>query len=96
MSFLAIFFFSPCYLLPFPPIYVRMKILNKVFCVLLIRPKRKNIVLSSFIEDCLEEETLLDEAGEFSFLISFFLSFSFSWRGPCGLLSGEVNADGFV
>lgn len=25
-------------------------------------------MLSSFIEDCLEEETLLDEAGEFSFI----------------------------
>lgn len=31
-------------------------------------------MLSSFIEDCLEEETLLDEAGESSFLVSRFPS----------------------
>jgi len=27
------------------------------------RPKRRNLVLSEFIQACLDEETLLDEAG---------------------------------
>jgi DNA ligase-4 len=47
--------------------YGHMHLLSFVLAVLLTRayrPKHRNLVLSDFVEACIEESTLLNEAGE--------------------------------